>query len=125
MKARSIKTPLESCNEAWLTDSPKVNISEYAPPCTGVLLPITSTYSCASSTMIAAHSPGMGRLPPALLNYLQRTDNRTPKSAATNPVLRLTDSGFSNLHFSSILSSFSSETSRVLVENSRSPAPAT
>ena len=62
---------------------------------------------------------------PALIKSLQKTDDCTPKLAATHAVSRLTDSGFSNLASSSHLSNFSSGTSRFLVENSRSPAPAT
>ena len=119
------RTPPKSFKKAWFTDSLKVNLSESTPPFTGVLLPTTSTYSSASSTVIAAHSPGMGRLPPALIKSLQTTDDCTPKSAATHAVSKRTDSSFSNLEISSYLSNFSSGTSWVSVENSRLPTPAT
>ena len=79
-----------------------------------MLLPITSTYSSASSTVIAAHSPGMGRLSPSLIKSLPTTDDWTPKSAATHAVSIRTDSGFSNLAFSSLLCNFSTGTSREL-----------
>ena len=110
------RTPLKSFKQAWLTDSLMVNPSDPISLCTGVLLPIMSTYSTASSTVIAAHSPGMGRLSPSLIKSLPTTDNWTPKSAATHAVSIRTDSGFSNLAFSSILCNFSTETSRELRE---------
>ena len=75
--------------------------------------------------MIAAYSPGVGRLSPSLIKSLQTTDDCTPKSAATHAVSRLTKSGFSKLAFSLLLSNFSGGTSRFLEENSHSPAPAT
>ena len=62
-------------------------------------------YSSASSTVIAAPYPGMGRLPAALIKSLQKTDDCTPKSAATHAVSRQTDSLLSN--FSEIKGRFS------------------
>ena len=68
-----------------------------------VLLPTTSTYSSASSTVIVAHSPGMGRLSPSLIKSLQTKDDWTPKSAATHAISIRIDSRFSNLVFSALL----------------------
>ena len=102
-----------------------MNPSDSISLCTGLLLPTTSKYSSASSTVIVAHFPGMGRLPRALIKSLQTTDHCTPKSAATHAFSIRTDSRFSNLEFPSLLSIFSSGTWRVLLESSRSPAPAT
>ena len=110
------KTPLKSFKKAWFTDSLKVKLSESTPSFTGVLLPTTSTYSSASSAVIVAHSPGMGRLSPSLIKSLQTTDDWTPKPAATHAVSIRTDSGFSNLAFSSLLCNFSTGTSRELRE---------
>ena len=110
------RTPLKSFKQAELTDSLKVNPSDSISFCTGVLLPITSTYSSGSSTVIAAHSPGMGRLSPSLIKSLPTTDDWTPKSAATHAVSIRTDSGFSNLVFSSLLCNFSTGTSREVRE---------
>ena len=97
------RTPLKSFKQAYLTDSLKVNPSDSISLCTGVLLPIRSTYSSASSTVIAAHSPGMERLSPSLMKSLPTTDDWTPKSAATHAVSIRTDSGSPTspfLHFS-------------------------
>ena len=112
------RTPHKSFKKAWLTDSLKVNPSDSISRCTGVLLPTTSTYSSSSSAVIVAYSPGMGRLSPSLIKSLQRTNDCTPKSAATHAVSMWTNSGFSKLTSSSLLSNFSSGTSRFLVENS-------
>ena len=119
------RTPPKSFKKAWLTDFLKVNPSDSISFCIGLLLPTTSTYSSASSAVIAAHSPGMGRLPPALIKSLQTTDDCTPKSAATHAVSIRTDSGFSNLDFPSLNSNFSTGTSRVSEKNCRSPVTAT
>ena len=97
------KTPLECCKKEWLTDSLKVNPSDSISLCTGVLLPTTSTYSFASSTVTVTHSPGVGRVPTALIKSRQATDECTSKSAATHAVSIRTDSGFSNLAPSALL----------------------
>ena len=102
-----------------------LNPSDSISLCTGVLLPTTFTYSSTSPTVIVTHSPGMGRLPSALIKSLQTTNGCTPKMAAAHALSTPTDSGFSKLASSSLLSNFSSGTSRFLVENSFSPAPAT
>ena len=96
-------TPSKFFKKASLTDSLKVNPSDSISRCTGLLLPTTSTYSSASSAMIVAHSPGMGRLSPALIKSLQTTDHCTPKSAATHAFSIRIDSRFSNLAFSALL----------------------
>ena len=93
----------KSFNKAWPTDSLKVSPSDSISLFTGVLLPTTSTQSSASSAVIAAHSPGMGRLPPALIKSLQTKDDCTPKSATTHAFSIRTDSRFSNLDFSALL----------------------
>ena len=110
------KTPLKSFKKAWFTDSLKVKFSKSTPSFTGVLLPTTSTYSSTSSAVIVAHFPGTGRLSPSLIKSLQTKDDWTPKSAATHAVSIRTDSGFSNLAFSSLLCNFSTGTSRELRE---------
>ena len=119
------KTPPDSCKKAWLTDFLTVNPSDSICLFTGLLLPTISTYSSASSTVIVAHSPDTGHSPPALLKSLQTTDNCTPKSATAHAVSIRTDSGFSNLAFSSLVCNFSTGTSRGLRQKSRCPAPAT
>ena len=119
------RTPFKSFKKAWLTVSLKVNPSDSISLCIGVLLPTTSTFSSASAALIVAHSPGMGRLPPALIKSLLTTDGCTPKSATTHVVLIQTDSGFSNLSFSALLCNLSTGTSRGLRDVSHSPAPAT
>ena len=119
------RTPPKFFKKALLTDSLKVNPSDSTSLYTGVLLPTTSTYSSASSTVIVAHSPGMGRLPPVLIKSLQTTDHCTHKSAATHAFSIPTDSRFSLLDLPSFLSNFSNGTLRVLVESSHSPALAT
>ena len=58
----------------------------------------------------------MGRLSPSLIKSLETTGYWTPKSAATHAVSIRTDSGFSNLAFSSLLCNFSTGTSRELLE---------
>ena len=110
------RTPLKSFKKAWLTDFLKVNPSDSIKLFTGVQHPTTSTYSYASSAVIVAHSPGMGRLSLSLIKSLQTTDDWTPKSAATQAVSIRTDSGFSNFAFSSLLCNFSTGTSRELRE---------
>ena len=61
-----------------------------------------------------------------ILDKVAANDRRLhTQSAATHPVSIWTKSGFSELTYSSLLSNFSSGTSRFLVENSRLPAPAT
>ena len=82
-----------------------MNLSDSISLCAEVLLPTTSTYSSASSTVITAHSPGMARLPPALMKSLQATDHCTPKSesAETHAFSMRTDPRFSNLAFSAVL----------------------
>ena len=67
----------------------------------------------------------MGRLPSALIKSLQTTDGCTPKMTAAHALSTRMDSGFSKRASSSLLSNFSSGTSRILVESSHSPAPAT
>ena len=96
-------TPSKFFKKAELTDSLKVKPSDSVSRCTGVLLPTTSLYSSASSAVIVAHFPGMGRLSPALIKSLQTTDHRTPKLAATHAFSIRIDSSFSNLAFSALL----------------------
>ena len=105
------RTPLKSFKNAWLTDSLKVNPSDpcnYAPDYCSQLHP----HIHPPHQQIAALSPGMGRLSPSLIKSLQTTDDCTPKSAATHAVSIRTDSGFSNLAFSSLLCNFSTGTLR-------------